>query len=376
MKQGYLPKRAHLHYIYVILLFFILVCSILWVIYSKHTPGWDFRNNIYLPSFLMLKGQSPYNIHVLVDGSNAVWLPMVLGIFFPLGYLDIQIASNIWMLFNLLALFALIMIGYGNRRPSFLRFIFVVLFIFLIPSTLSHLNLGQVSILICLSLVLVMWFDDKLPAWVSGLLLSFALTKPQLVVIFIPAYFFYVFRSRGWRSGLELGCWMLFGILIFSLPVFLTNKNWFFDLITNLKANPVWQHPSILIVISSTLYKSGQLLRYSFLLVGLILALYLVARSGDKNVLMWILGLTTVFSPYIWSWDFVMLYPLMIYSMIQTRPVFEDALLFGGYFLIIIGFISQKLTGHMNEIYFWWVPWSLLAVTFISQWRSEKNKNV
>jgi len=376
MMQVNQHERSHAYFIYFTLLFFILGCSFLWVLYSNYPPGWDFRNNIYLPSYLMLQRQSPYNIHVLVDNSNAVWLPMILGIFFPLGYLDLQNASNLWMLFNLLALFALIMIVYGKRKTSLLRFIIVVLFIFLTPSTLSHLNLGQVSILVCLSSVIVIWFDEKLPLWVSGFLLSFALTKPQLVVIFIPAYLFYVLRSRGWRSSLKLGCWILVGLLIFSLPVMLTNTNWFFDFVTNLKTNPVWEHPSIFIVLSSSLNEFMQLMRYSFLAFGLILSLYWLTQSRNKKVLLWILALTTVFSPYIWSWDFVILYPLMIYSMFQMKRAFEDALLFGGYFIIIISFISLKLAGQINDVHFWWVPWSLLSVTFFIQWLSENKKNV
>ena len=375
MGRSDLQKSGLLYFRYSALLLFVLGGAILWVLYSKYPPGWDFRNNLYLPAYLLLQYQSPYDIHVLVDGSNAVWLPMALGVFFPLGYLDLQKASNLWMLFNLGALFVLIKTAHGQGRPPLLKFFFVLLVIFLIPSTLMHINLGQVSILICLALLIVICFDEILPLWASGFLLAFTLTKPQLGVIFIPAYMFYVLRSRGWRSVLGLGCWIFLGGLFYSLPVMLTNTNWFEDFVANLKSNPVWEQPSIFIVLPSLLNEFGQLLRYSFLLVGLILALYWVARSGSKGVFLWILALTAVFSPYIFSWDFVMLYPLMIHTMFQIKRVFVDTLLFGGYFLIIIGFISLKLAGKINDVYFWWVPWSLLAVTFLSQWLTEKYKN-
>lgn len=371
---GDLKKRGSFYFINLAILLFMLGCSTLWVLYSSYPPGWDFRNNLYLPSHLLIQHQNPYNIHVLVDNSNALWLPMVFGVFFPLGYLDLQKAGNLWMFINLGALFALIMIASGQKKPSLLRLVFVGLFIFLIPSTLAHINLGQLSILICLALIIVIRFDEKLPMWASGLLLAFASTKPQLTVIFIPAYLFYVLRSRGWRSGVELGCWILTGGLLLSLPVILTNTNWFEELLANLRANPVWEQPSVLIIFSSPLNEFGQLMRFSFLLVGLIISFVCIAQSGKKNVLLWVLAMTTVFSPYIWSWDFVILYPLMVYSMFQVKHLFVDGLLFGGYLFIIIGFITLKIAGHINDVHFWWVPWSILVVTIFSQWLSDKYK--
>ena len=252
---------------------------------------------------------------------------MVLGLFFPLGYLDLQRASNIWMLVNVVSFFSLIFISSNQKKPSFIKLFIIGLFIFIIPSTIAHINLGQISILICLSLVIIIMFDEILPIWATGLLLSFSLTKPQLVVLFIPASLFHIFRNQGWKFVLSLIFWTIFGVIIFSLPVFFTKTNWLNTLILNLKSNPIWQHPSITTILSSSLNEYGFLLRYSFLLVGFILALFLVSRSGNKVVFLWILALTTVFSPYIWSWDFVLLYPLMIFTMLsgmKTRCVLSS----------------------------------------------------
>jgi len=72
----------------------------------------------------------------------------------------------------------------------------------------------------------------------------------------------------------------------------------------------------------------------------------------------------------------VLLYPLMIFTMFQKKRVIEEFLLFAGYLFIIGIFILFRLSGVINDIKFWWVPWSLVAVTFFVQWLSEKNKNV
>lgn len=376
MTKDDFKKREPTNLIFFSLLFLLLIGIIFWIIYSKYPPGWDFNNNLYLPSYLLVQNLNPYDIHGLVDNGTALWFPMVLGLFFPFGYLDLQRANNIWMLVNLVSIFSLIYISSNQKKPSLIKLLIAGSFIFIIPSTIAHINLGQISILICLSLVIIIMFDEILPIWATGLLLSFSLTKPQLVVLFIPAYLFYIFRNQGWKSVLSLIFWTTFGVIIFSLPVFFTKTNWLNSLIFNLKSNPIWQHPSIITILSSSLNEYGFLLRYSFLLVGLILALFLVSRSGNKIVFLWILALTTVFSPYIWSWDFVFLYPLMLYIMFQIKSVFEDLLLFAGYFFIIGIFLSLRLSGVINDIDFWWVPWSLVAVTLFAQWLSEKNKIV
>lgn len=376
MTQDDLNKKVPTNIIFFSLSFLLLIGAFFWIIFSKYPPGWDFKNNLYLPSYLIVQNINPYDIHSLVDNGTALWFPMVLGLFFPLGYLDLQRASNIWILVNLVSFLSLIFISSNQKKPSLIKLFIVGSFIFMIPSTIAHINLGQISILICLSLVIIIMFDEILPIWATGLLLSFSLSKPQLVVLFIPAYLFYIFRNQGWKSVLSLIFWTTFGVIIFSLPVFFTKTNWLNSLILNLKSNPIWQHPSIITILSSSLNEYGFLLRYFFLLVGLILALFLVSRSGNKVVFLWILALTTVFSPYIWSWDFVLLYPLMIFTMFQKKRVIEEFLLFAGYFFIIGIFILFRLSGVINDINFWWVPWGLMSVTFFVQWLSKKYKNV
>ena len=134
-------KKHKQFFISLVIIALTLGVVTLWTIYFNAPQGWDFRNNLYLPVTLLLQGQSPYNIHVLVDYSNAVWFPTVIGVFLPLGYLEIQQANNFWWLVNISALVVLIYIAIEKKLPPLRKLVFTVLMIFLLPSTVSHLYL-------------------------------------------------------------------------------------------------------------------------------------------------------------------------------------------------------------------------------------------
>ena len=355
--------------------FVVLSTCVAFIHFFRYPQGWDFRNNLYLPIHLLLQHQSPYNIHALVDNSNAVWLPMALGLFLPLGYLDLQRASNLWWLINFGALFALVFITAGHRKPSLLKLIPITFFVYLFPSTIAHLNLGQISILVCLALVVIIFFEKQMPAWSTGFLLAFALTKPQLVLIFIPAYFLKIQRERGWVALWKLGLWTLAGVVIFSSPVVVVQPDWFRDFFLNLWINPPWAHPTIYVLVFSSLGMIGQVFGWIYFCTGLLFALYYTTRVGNKESLLWALALTPVISPYIWSWDFVFLYPLIAYSLFKEKDRFKMILILSGNLLVLVGYIAQKLTGQVDEILSWWVPWGLIAVTLIVHFLPESIGN-
>jgi hypothetical protein len=368
-----LKERSNSH-LYLATFLILVGFILLFIFILDFPPGWDFRNNLYLPVKLLVEHKSPYNIHVLVKNSNAVWLPMALGFFSPLGFLSLQEASDLWTLINIFALTSLLFVVDIHNKPPLMKLFFTGIIIFLIPSTLTHFNLGQISILICLTLVIIINFDEEIPLWVKGFLFAFTLTKPQISVFLIPSYFVHVFHSYGWRSIIKLGCWTFLGVLILSLPVVLSAPDWFIDLIANLRSNPVWEQPSFFIVFFSRLSDFGQLLRYIFLFGGIFISIFWVNQSDSKDTLFWILALTSVFSPYIWSWDFVILYPLMIHSLLKEKRAIIDLFLFSGYFIIVALYTSFKIAGQFNDAFYWWIPWSIFAVTYISQWLSERSK--
>src|ERR1041384_5969417 len=108
----------HIQRRFIILAAVILVLILLglFVIRSTAFTCWDFRNNLWGPSFLLTHGQSPYRVSTLFELGNAVWMPMVIGLFFPLGFLTLQQASNLWFVFNLIWILLIVWISSGSRR--------------------------------------------------------------------------------------------------------------------------------------------------------------------------------------------------------------------------------------------------------------------
>jgi hypothetical protein len=347
-----------------------------WTICFKLPPGWDFRNNLYLPVNLILQNQSPYNIHVLVEHSNAVWLPMALGVFLPLGYLELQQATNFWWLVNISALVVLTYITIEKKPPPLPKLAFTVLMVFLFPSTVSHLYLGQISILICLIFVMIIWFWERIPIWGIGLLLAFTLTKPQLTLVFLPVYCYTVQREQGWRALWRLGLWTFAGVVILCLPMILIYPDWYKDFISNQLINHTWEHPSIHVLLFLPLGLTGQMLSWVYIGIGIGAAFYGIKRLGNKEGLLWSLALTPVISPYIWSWDFVFLYPLMIYSIFKQRSLAKTTLLISSYFLVMAGFVTLKFIGQIEEYVNWWVPWIILGITLLSSSGTEQFENL
>ncbi|MBT3240859.1 MAG: DUF2029 domain-containing protein [Chloroflexi bacterium] len=343
---------------------------------------WDFRNNLYLPLELLTNQQSPYAIQSVTSGTNALWLPMAFGFFLPLGFVTFNIASKIWLLLNISALVIIVWISTREKRPSPILLGIILLVICIFPSTISHMILGQISILVCLSMLLIIVYFQKLPDWALGILISFALIKPQLSVFFIPALFYVIYLLQGWKRVLSVLKWALFAIIISILPVFLYYPGWIPDFISNLSINPDWYHPSLVNLVPFLLKFGRPILSVGMIAFGIITTLFIIYINYQKmseklslnrnykieNSLIWILALTPIFSPYIWSWDFILIYPLMAFQVFKFKKPKNLFFMFAGYLIILILYIIQKLSGQDDDLFYWWVPWGLLAVTIIFNW--------
>lgn len=345
-----------------LLAFLVIVLIVGFVSYFPYSPGWDFRNNLYLPVHLLVQNQSPYNIHVLVEGSNAIWMPGVLGAFFPLGYFSLQQASNIWWLINLTSLFAMIWMASGKLKPDLGKLIILIPLLTLFPSTVAHFDLGQITILITCLLVVLIRFRDRIPTWLSGLILALSLTKPQLVVFVIPSISLLVYKEEGVKQMAKLWAWTLTGLILLTLPVFLFYPDWLPDLLLNFQLNKDWAHPNLYNVFSAFLPSISGVLYLIFFGFGLAISAWIVQRVKDSYGLFWILAITPIFTPYIWSWDFVLMYPLLIFLIFNQPSERRSNLLLSTFFLVFVLYITQKLMGIIGDFTTIWVPNVLLLI--------------
>jgi hypothetical protein len=350
-------------YISPIIISALLVVFILLFIPSNIIPiSWDFRNNLWGPSNLLVHQRSPYNIQVIFNSSNAVWMPVVIGSLFPIGLLPLQWASNLWLLLNLSSLSMLVLILARNGRASIISILLTVFSIAIFPSTISNLVLGQISLIICFILLILLKYRYQLTPITSGLFLAFCFTKPQLIILFFPAYLVLYYREQR-RNFLKLILFQIFWIVILCIPLFILFPAWIPDFLGNLTANPSWSYPSLFSFLQSNSISYGMSLFLSgiYLIIGVGIAIYLTFKYDGSEALIWCLAITTLFSPVIWSWDFVLIYPLFIFMVFQKKSIFNSWVLYLGFGICTIAYLFMKIFGFVDDQMTIWIPPFIIA---------------
>jgi hypothetical protein len=344
-----------------ITLLLLVVLGLSWfVIFNESRPGWDFRNNLWAPSYLLLNGQSPYKIEVLYALGNAVWMPMVIGAFFPLGFLPLQQASNLWLVVNALGIIFLTWISSGFRRPAILKFTIALLAAFLFLPLISHLRLGQFSIgITLLFLVVVIWYG-KLPVLLSAVLLAIALAKPQLVIFVLPGFLFSHYRNNNIRDTIRFVGLLLAGSLVLTVPLFIADPNWYVDFIAAFQQNPSWKHPSTLVTLTSLTGRFGLIIWIVFAVIAFISNIWLWAKLPNRIAVLWSLALTPLVTPYVWSWDFVMILPLFISLLFRVKGRAFWFLIMG-YLICWLLMLKTALGNNVSDYSYWYVSWILVG---------------
>lgn len=352
-------------YLLPILACLILAIALLFIVRFQFPPGWDFMNNLWAPGHLLLQGKSPYNISVINDVGSAVWMPPAIGIFWPIGILPLQQASNVWWIITLIALITVVWLSSGKKHPPKFTFVVTLFLVFLFPPTISHFSLGQVTILTSLVLIVISVYGHRLHPFIISVLIALALSKPQLTIFVLPGFFLYYLREKGLPRTLQLGLYSILAVAITSLPLFFFYPQWIPDFIRNQITNPSWAHPSSLFILQSNFKEIGQAIWWLFLLVGSGVNLFLWARLPKREAAAWSLALTTLITPYVWSWDFVLLIPLLVIYLFRKLPGYAKTLIYFGIIACwgVLAFL--KFSGYTSDELYWWVPWYLVGLILL-----------
>mgnify|MGYP001766686434 CR=1 FL=1 len=348
-----------------ILLFSALFALFVWFLSTEILPiAGDFQNNLWGPSYQLIHGKSPYDISSILDGLNPIWLPMIIGVFFPVGFLPLHVASNLWFVITALSLFFLVIVLARMHQRSLVFIFFATIFLALFPSSIAHIKLGQVSLLVCLLLFLLMLKLNQWKPIILGAILAMAFTKPQLIVLFIPAFCVVLYREKGLITTIKTLAFSLVWALLFCLPLFFLYPNWIPDFIHNLSTNPYWAYPTLYAWLLSLLDAQAEAIALTiiYLLAGIGLVAFLSLKLNGFDALLWSLSLTTMFSPVVWSWDFVLMYPLILYMAFDCRSKTSSWITIIGFLICMVLFIVMKNAGFVNDKYAIWVPLLLNAI--------------
>jgi len=300
-----------------------LALAIVFVIRFRY-HAWDFRNNLWGPARLLLQGDMPYDPQPLkgltsewgVPFHLSIWFPTILGIGLPLALLPLPQAANIWLLLSLLATFATAVLVHRISGPevSLKGLLPLTLIVGLFAPLYTHLVQGQASLIVLASLFASwMLLEKDRPGW-AGLVLSVSWVKPQLILLSWPALVWLAVEKGGFRPAF-LG-WLA-GSLAQTIPLWILEPTWALGYLEALSANPDWLQPNIR---SLVVYWTGsEVLGWIVALLGLVAgASWLVYawRCGERIIVFfWALALTSILSPYTWSYDQVLLLPLLVVAI-------------------------------------------------------------
>ncbi|RJP54468.1 MAG: DUF2029 domain-containing protein [Anaerolineaceae bacterium] len=338
---------------------------------SLITPGMDFHNELWAPTHLLVRGESPYDTASLNPNLPAAWFPMAIGFFFPLGWLSETSALQVWFAFGILALCALILLAQPGR-PTIVNTLALALFCFFFPPVLNHFFLGQITITVTLCLVLAAVFAMRGNDWWTAFFVSMAFSKPHLAILAAFALCLHYYRIGRFKSVFLFAFRVLVMSLVLCLPLFIAYPNWIPDALEAMIQNPIWLYPSLFVV-----YKRN-FPGWEFILWGLTLLLVLWVgwtlskRKPLKETVYWALALAPLASPYVGSWDFVIILPLFFLTFANADWKRQLFLAFV-YLLVWAGMAFVQVQANSDNHFFWWVPLLVVAaIASVTNWKADK----
>lgn len=340
----------------------ICFASLLYLVMISELSLWDFRNNLWAPTHLLWQGNSPYHIKPLFPDSNAVWFPSVVGFFLLLGTLPESQASMLWMLANILILLVLIRLAI-KHQPSPGRLAFALLASFVLLPTITHLRLGQFSLILTFTLLLAAKFLMVNKMAGVGFTLALAAAKPQLLILAVPGLVQAAWQRARWQGVGRLLAWSIFFFLLFCLPLFLRYPTWLGDFREALQQNPAWLQPVLWQLLPRWWGWSGWVIVVGLLLLAFAANIFLWRRLPVYEAMMWSLAITPLVTPYVWGWDFVLLLPLFLHVLFRVRRRSALLLLVVGYWIgwgaSVWGSVSTDNSNH----HYWWLSWQLFLIS-------------
>lgn len=356
---------------------FILLTLILGAVtfIMPHNPVTDFEVNLWFPANRLLQGTSPYQDLVPTwHGLKAVWFPSTVGAFVWLGVLPLPTAQTIWLFLTTVCLLCSVLFIVPLKRTPLWQILLVGLGVSLFPATIVHYTLAQVTIIVIFALLLCQRLIEEERYVLAAILLAAVSAKPQLLVLPIMGFALYIMQTAGWQGLARMAIVGITASVIFTLPLWLADRNWITGLFENLSNNPAWLQPTLLDVLQEMLGGAALLLYLPFVVLLFVINWRIWSRYAPSVAILWSMALNVVQSPYMWSWDFVMVLPLLIHTFVNERDKMGYSLYIGAYLIIWLGTIFIRAQDS-NEFFAWWVPYVALGAILLSDYRKRNQSS-
>jgi hypothetical protein len=261
----------------------------------------------------------------------------------------------------------------AKKKPHPLALGILVLFVFLFPPTIRLLILGQAGAILAAALTAGALALEKRRLALSGFFFALALAKPQLGLLVLPSAVGYLLIcQRDWRAAAKLAAFILCFSFALTIPLWLGSSDWAAHFLANLLRNHQWYQPSIYSQLTLHFGSTGQTMWFFLFSLALGLSTWLWTKYGPTQAVLWSLALTTFVSPYVWSWDFVLLLPLSIDTGIRSGSRLARLTLVIAYGLcFVLTILSQRLPGA-DDSALWWFPFVMMSGIILSRQLDRK----
>jgi hypothetical protein len=151
--------------------------------------------------------------------------------------------------------------------------------------------------------------------------------------------------------------------------LFIAYPNWIPDMLTSMGRNGYWSFPSLYVLFDRFL---GTTVGYSLAgivtLIVLGINFVLWKKLPIRNAMYWSLALAPLTTPYVGSWDFVVVFPLLISTYANTN--WKQKFFIWVSYLIAWGLMARiQMMASSHNHYFWWVPlWFIATIVLVLNW--------
>lgn len=308
------------------------------IVGSYENPGNSDFFSFWLSGHLITTHQNPYSAYDWVNGHhlfNSSWIsdltflyPLPLSILFvPFSLLSIKLAFSIWVSLSIILLLIdlrLLLNYFGSEKWHFL--IPVLSGVILFRPVVSLFVNGQLSALFFLTFIIAVMLWEKNQWFWGGVLLGFALLKPNLGIIILGLSGLYLLKQRKYKAILGIGTT---GFALFLIGM-LINPSWIIQYLNILMTKhnetsgyvpTVW---GLTHLITNFDAKSAPLIG-AVISAILLLVYILIIYKGNLRSPSIVFGLAILImlaiTPYLWPYDQIYLIFPIIQIMWMARKL-------------------------------------------------------
>lgn len=328
---------------------------------------------------LNLEGINPFDPEMIQQlqlelGDAIVWSdttsitltpPWVMPLLMPLGMFSYPTGRLAWLLVSVLILLfssQLLWRTYtGNRRLRWLSILVVVIF----APTISVLEKGQITSVVLLGLAGFLFYSSvKRNDWLAGLSLALVSFKPQLILVFWLALIVWVIQQRRWLILFSTAI----GVLSLILISMTFNSHIIQQYLEMLQSYGIsdWANPTL-----------GSYLRFFWFGTNQFWLQFLPAVFGAAWFLYYwhvhhhswdwlrefpiILLVSLITSPYAWTYDQVILIPVVIQAaVLLTEDREHRRVIIFGILYLALNLLNLLLHMRLDDFWFIWFSPALL----------------